>query len=361
MGAAEARRRAVGSGPRRAGIGILILVAMAVAGCAAEPPATAPIAAATAPAVAVAPADAEPAVCAVSFVDDAAPLAVQQQHVGARFAALPIPARAGSVFAGWYTSAAAALSRDAASRVNGAKLVECPDGRLTLHGAWDSPAQFWATGTRVPILMYHTFTTDPDGISGSQRSNTVYTRTFDAQLGYIAREGFYLPTWDELDAFIDGRLALPRRSVIITDDDAAPSWFALGVPLVDEHRLLTTSFVITQSRDWKVPSIWVQQRSHTNDMHRMGANGRGLMVNLPAAAIAADMATSARILGVAQVMAYPFGHVDATAERGLGQAGFQMAVTTVPGYVTPGTNKLELPRMKVAYGMSVQELAAVIG
>jgi len=346
---------------RRLALGLLALVSVAIAGCAANPGTPLPTAANAAAAQQGDAAETAAGICIVSFDGGDIAVSPQEQRPGTRFTPLPIPERTGSVFAGWYTSAAAAERRDVASRVNGADLVECRDGRMTLHGAWESPREFRETATRVPILMYHTFTTNPRGVTGSQRSNHVYVETFDAQLGYISRQGFYLPTWDELDAFIDGRLALPPRSVIVTDDDAAPSWFALGVPLVDKHRILTTSFVITQNRSWPSPSIWVQERSHTNDMHRMGPGRRGLMVSLPAKRVAADMATSARLLGVSQVMAYPFGHVDATAEQGLQAAGFSLAVTTVPGYVTPGADKLRLPRIKVPFGMTVGELAALLG
>ncbi len=360
-----------------AAIGAVWALALLAAGCAPERPMPTGTPAATA-SVAPTPTDAagmllaaadakagpgatSASVCAVSFAGDGVSAPPQLQQQGERFAPLPVPTASGRVFTGWYDTAQAAATREVAHRVNGARLAACTDRRLTVYGGWETAAQFAAAKVRVPILMYHQFTTNPQGEKGWLRGNFVYTGAFDEQLAHIAQGGFYLPTWDELDAFLDRRLALPARSVIITDDDAAPSWFELAVPIVNKYKLLTTSFVITQNHAWPNPSIWVQQRSHTNDMHRAGANGKGLMVNLPADKIAADLETSAQILGAKEVIAYPFGHHDATSEQGVREAGFTMAVTVAGGYATPGDDKLALPRVRVSYGMTVAQLAAAIG
>jgi len=303
----------------------------------------------------------DPAACAVSFAGDDVSEQPQLQHQGALYEALPIPRREGAVFAGWYASEADAQSANVDARVNGADLVACTDREVTLYGAWTTPEAVAAADVAVPILMYHQFTTKPEGESNSLRLNYTYIGDFDAQLGYLADQRFYLPTWDELSAFIDGRLSLPPRSVIITDDDADSTWLELAVPVVDAHRLLTTSFVITKWRSEPSPSPFVLQRSHTHDMHEAGANGKGRMVNWSEAQIAADMETSAQILGAKQVMAYPFGHYNDTAKQGLRDAGFEMARTIDHGYVRAGTDKLALPTIRINYGMSLSEFIAEVG
>jgi hypothetical protein len=73
------------------------------------------------------------------------------------------------------------------------------------------------------------------------------------------------------------------------------------------------------------------------------------------------METSAAVLGVKQVMAYPFGHYDDTAKEGLRQAGFEMARTIEPGSVTIGTDKLALPTVRINYGMGLDALVGLIG
>lgn len=300
--------------------------------------------------------------CRVSFAGQGITAAPQQQTIGALYAGLPIPERPDEVFAGWYPTSADATSLVASTRVNGAQVVTCASGAETLYGGWMTRAALAAANVRVPILMYHQFTTKPEGEKGWLKANFDYIGDFENNMAYLSSQKFYLPTWDELNAFIDGKLYLPHRSAIVTDDDADPTWEDLAVPIVTKYKVLTTSFVITKYRQAPSPSVYVLQRSHTNDMHSAGANGKGKMVNFTVPQIVADLDTSVQILGgVKEVLAYPFGHYNATAEEGLREAGFQMAVTTQGGYVHAGSTKLELPRERMSYGMTMTQFKDIVG
>lgn len=303
----------------------------------------------------------DPHACAVSFVGDAIALNPELQTQGVRYADLPLPRAEGRVFAGWYPTAADARALTPSTRVNGADLVACTDREQVLHAGWTSPEANAAEDAGIPILMYHQFTRKPEGEDNWLRGNYAYIGDFDAQMAYIQASGFYLPTWDELSAFIDGKLLLPKHSVIITDDDADSTWLELAAPIVDERGLLTTSFVITSSRTEPTPDRFVQQRSHTHDMHRAGADGKGRMVNEDADTIAADLERSAQILGAKEVVAYPFGHYNETTREGVRRAGFELGRTIEHGYVRVGTDKLALPVIRVDYGMTVEDLKAEIG
>ena len=303
----------------------------------------------------------DPLSCAVAFVGDGIELGPMLQQEGALYAGLPIPAGDGRVFAGWYPTAADAESFDVAARINGSRVVECEEQQRELFAAWKTPEENIAEDAGIPILMYHQFTTRPEGEDGWLRGNYAYIGDFDAHMQHIATTGFYLPTWDELSAFIDGRLFLPARSVIITDDDADQTWFDLAVPVVDRHRVLTTSFMVTAYRQDPPPSVYVLRRSHTHDMHQAGENGRGRMENWSAGEIAADLNTSGDILGVREVIAYPFGHHNDTAKEGVALAGFELARTIEPGVVRIGTDKLALPVVRIDYGMGLDALVSRIG
>ena len=303
----------------------------------------------------------DPAACAVSFTGEGITVPPALQAQGELFSQLPIPHRDGWVFAGWYPDAADAAALSTTARVNGGDLVACTDRRMTLVGGWIAPEQVAADDVAVPILMYHQFTTDPAGEGGWLSANYLYTGDFAAQMAYLSDQRFYLPTWDELAAFIDGRLWLPHRSVIVTDDDADASWLQLAVPIVDQHGILTSSFVITKWRSEPTPSRFVLQRSHTHDMHESGADGRGRMVNATADEVAADLETSAGILGAKEVVAYPFGHYNDIAKAGVAQAGFELARTTEQGYVRQGADKLALPCIRINAGTAMSEFIAAVG
>lgn len=302
-----------------------------------------------------------PLACAVSFAGDGAPADPQLQWQNGLYVALPIPSADGRVFAGWYPTEADAAALTIDARVNGSDRVTCADQQMQLYAGWTTPEANLAENAQIPILMYHQFTANPDGEQGWLRGNYAYIGDFEAQMQHIATTGFYLPTWDELSAFIDGRLYLPAHSVIITDDDADQTWFDLAVPVIDEYQLLSTSFMVTAYRSDPPPSIYVLRRSHTHDMHQAGENGKGRMVNWTAEQIAADLTTSGDVLGVREVIAYPFGHYDDTAKQGVAMAGYEMARTIEPGYVTIGTDKLALPVVRIDYGMGLDALIKKIG
>ena len=303
----------------------------------------------------------DPLACAVEFDGEGIDFEPMLQSQETLFASLPIPARDGMAFGGWYTSAEAATAFEAASRINGSDPVTCDDQRLTLHGSWMTAEENAATDTEVPILMYHQFTTRPEGEDGWLRGNYAYIGDFQAHMEHIGSTGFYLPTWDELAAFIDGRLHLPPRSVIITADDADQTWLDLAVPVVTENKVIATSFMVTAYRQDPAPSPYVLRRSHTHDMHEAGEDGRGRMANWSADEIAADLNASADVLGVREVVAYPYGHYNDTTKQGVAQAGFEMGRTIEPGKVRIGTDKLALPVVRIDYGMGIDALIARIG
>ncbi len=315
--------------------------------------------------------------CAVSFVLDGAPLDPQLQVQDKLYDRLPIPRADGRAFAGWYAdpASAAAASADPATgaanpavRVNGSRLVACTDRQVTLYGAWTTPDAVAAAKTRVPIMMYHQFTDKPGGESGWLRGNYSYIEDYRASMQYIKDQAFYLPTWDELSAFIDGALYLPDHSVIVTDDDADPTWLTMASPINEQLQVMATSFDITV--DGAAPqNRFILPRSHTNDMHKAGANGKGQMVNLTAPEIAADMNASVTALesvgvGAAdahEIMAYPFGHYDDRSKEGLREAGFDLARTIEQGYVKVGSDKLALPCVRINFGMGVADVKKLIG
>lgn len=314
--------------------------------------------------------------CAVSFVLDGASLDPQLQVQDRLYDHLPIPRQAGSAFAGWYRDAAtaAAASTDPAGtagnpavRVNGSDLVACTDQQVTLYGAWTSQDAATAVGARVPILMYHQFTDKPEGEEGWLRGNYSYIEDYRATMQYIKDSAFYLPTWDELSAFIDGALYLPDHAVIVTDDDADPTWLTMAAPINEQLQVMATSYDITGDGVAE-QNRFILPRSHTHNMHQAGADGQGQMVNLSPEEIAADMTASADALrtvgagvGATEIMAYPYGHNDERSHEGLRQAGFEMARTIEQGYVQVGTDKMTLPCIRVNFGMGVADIKGLIG
>jgi uncharacterized repeat protein (TIGR02543 family) len=255
---------------------------------------------------------------------------------------LPIPTKDGYVFAGWWTK------EEGGNIVNFANTV--PKDNQDLYAHWVSEKESEESKVEVPILMYHQFYADPkDAID----TNYLDVKMFERQMQYLKDNHYYFPSWEEVSKFIDGKIVLPEKSVVVTDDDAAISFRNLAVPVIERIKIPVTSFMITTDYVEHFNSDYILERSHSNWMHVPGANGKGKMVNLPLADVEADLLKSVKLLnGVAQVFAYPFGHYNDIAEEALAKTGFIMAVTIEEGDVKRGVKKLELPRVRMSDGES---------
>ena len=97
----------------------------------------------------------------------------------------------------------------------------------------------------LPVLMYHFFYDNEKYFK--QDNNWLKISDFEEQLKYLKENDFYFPTWEEVENYIDGKLELPEKSIVLTIDDGDPSFFDLAVPLLQEYKIPGTIFIIG---DW---------------------------------------------------------------------------------------------------------------
>lgn len=214
----------------------------------------------------------------------------------------------------------------------------------------------------VPVLMYHYFYDDENGETGED-GNYLAISMFKKQLDYFKENNFYFPSMKELALYIDGKLDLPKNSVIITMDDGAESNYRLAYPLAVQYKIPMTMFVVTSWTDVSQPlqqemknTGYIIFQSHTHDMHQGGCSGmkHGALIQcIDYQAGVADMSKSKELLGNGDSMAYPCGDYNDQALSILTDAGFTLAFTVDFGKVHVGDNKLALPRVRVSDGNSL--------
>lgn len=205
----------------------------------------------------------------------------------------------------------------------------------------------------LAVLMYHYFYNEAKGGTG-KNSNWMEISKFEEQLKYLKENDYYYPTWQEVADFVDGKIDLPEKSVVITMDDGNKSVYDLAIPLLDKYGIPATAFIITKNFDStyieKYKNSTIDFESHTNNMHRAGGTiGHGGI--FPALSLeegVADLKESIEKLGGnAGALAYPYGDCTERTKRAAEQAGFKVAFTTVNKKVKPGMDKYELPRVRV--------------
>lgn len=216
----------------------------------------------------------------------------------------------------------------------------------------------------LPVLMYHFFYSkdDPNYAGKTPDNNVLMVEKFTEQMDYLLEDNFYFPTWQEVEDYVDGKINLPEKSVVITDDDGNHTFFALAVPVIEEKKIPVTSFVITGWYEERLDEKYeyVNYQSHSDDMHKSGASRKGAMVNWSYTDIVNDLNNSKNKIEshtgkTCNVFCYPFGHYNDTAFKALEDTGYNLAFTVEGGRVKPGLNKLKLPRVRVNGNTSITE------
>ena len=215
----------------------------------------------------------------------------------------------------------------------------------------------------VPVLMYHYFYDDEAGETGSD-ANYLAKSLFEEQLKYLKDNNYYFPSMVELNDYLDGKIKLPSKSIILTMDDGAESNYRIAYPLAVQYEIPIVWFVVTSWTDPNLPyqqdiinSGYVSMESHTHDMHRAGCSGMmhgGLFQCISREDGLNDLKTSKEMLKTATTLAYPFGDYNEETKEMLRDAGYNLAFTTEWGVVKPGMDKYALPRIRISDGNSLQ-------
>jgi peptidoglycan/xylan/chitin deacetylase (PgdA/CDA1 family) len=166
------------------------------------------------------------------------------------------------------------------------------------------------------------------------------TAWFDAQLDWLAAQGYTTLTADQLAQVVDGTLIPPERSVVLAFDIGTPqldNFASVVVPRLRERQMRAIFFVLTGAVNddcsgnrlcWPVLRQW-----HAEGLISIGSHGisHADYATLSPAQIRGDAGGSRAILeaqfGVpVRVFAYPFDSVPAFAAAVLQEAGYTLAL-----------------------------------
>ena len=169
----------------------------------------------------------------------------------------------------------------------------------------------------------------------------------------MKNNSYFTPTMDEFEKFIDGKINLPKKSVLITIDDGGFAHNAKA--LFNEYKYNATLFLVTSWFDKKFyESDYLEIHSHTHNMHRnyvcSGGNQGGAMLCSPYNELLGDLKKSRELTNNSVALAYPFYDYNTRAINLLKKAGYNMAfagLLNTNGYTYVGTNKMLIPRATI--------------
>lgn len=230
------------------------------------------------------------------------------------------------------------------AEANGERWSTAPGAPLIVPLADPSPYGVSSDGVQtVPVLCYHRF-------GGGSSKMIVAPDRFEAQLAWLAREHYKVLRLGELQAFLEGRTALPARSVVITVDDGYDSFYRHAFPLLRKYGMPATLFVVSDSIGTRDGLSWAQLREMAEsglvDIQAHSKTHRNLIERPPGETDAAyrqslttelrqPRAVLERQLAAAGVKvryyAYPYGDSNDIVLEMMPREGYELAFTVNPG------------------------------
>jgi len=192
----------------------------------------------------------------------------------------------------------------------------------------------------IPILCYHRF--------GSRASPlTVTPAAFEAQMDYLARNGYTVVPVARLAGFLSGREPLPRKTVAISIDDGYRSTFDIAFPVLTRHRFPATLYLYSdfvgagdalnwaQMRQMQVSGLVDVQphsKTHANLTQKQPGETDAQYRDRLRREVDAPIAAIRDRLGTASAtFAYPYGDVNDAVIAELRRRDVPAGVTVTPG------------------------------
>lgn len=204
-----------------------------------------------------------------------------------------------------------------------------------------NPVGVYANGFQtVPILTYHRF-----GLNRS--AMTVAPNAFEAQMEYLAHNGYRVITLKQLESFLAGKEPLPRKTVVITIDDGYRATYQVAYPILKKYGFPATVYLYsdfvgaTDAMTW--PQMQEMVRSGLIEIQPHSKTHPNLTVRLPGETDAKYLervrreveapiaAIQDRLALPSFSYAYPYGDVNETVVDLLTRQGIHLGVTVTSG------------------------------
>lgn len=103
---------------------------------------------------------------------------------------------------------------------------------------------------KVGAICYHKFYTEEEEKNGVEFSEyTIWASEFESHLQYLEENDIRVISVSELLAFIDGKIDLPEKCVLLTVDDCSISFYQYAYPLLQKYNMPINAAIIGNRSD----------------------------------------------------------------------------------------------------------------
>lgn len=221
---------------------------------------------------------------------------------------------------------------------------------------------------QITVLNYHFFYDSSIGESCNE-SICLDVSNFREQLDYLKNNGYKTLTMQEFNDWMDKKITLPEKSVLITIDDGAMGTSAINgnklIPILEEYQMHATLFLIT---GWwnkeNYQSEYLEIESHGNELHHndyCNDNGCGYKgLKLSKEELVEDLKLSIERIGSNLAFCYPFYAKNETMVEALKETGFQLAFVGGNRKAKQTDNKYAVPRYVVYKNTSLNSFVSMV-
>lgn len=212
----------------------------------------------------------------------------------------------------------------------------------------------WPIGSlRVPVLMYHYISDNPNPGDKVRETLSVTPATFAAQIAYLAQHGYTSITLNTLYDIFQGQRTPPAKPVVLTFDDGFVDFYLNAYPALQQYNFCAVSFIITGAIGQGYYLSWGQvQEMQSSGLVSFEAHTvtHPNLTKLSHTSLLRELQESKDTLeaktGCAvDFIAYPYGKINANVLNTAKQAGFVGGVGTWHGKASyPCMN---MPRVQV--------------
>jgi peptidoglycan/xylan/chitin deacetylase (PgdA/CDA1 family) len=218
---------------------------------------------------------------------------------------------------------------------------------------------------RIPILMYHYVSVPPPDADKYRLDLSVTPANFDAQMEYLASEGYHPVRLSDVAEFLRNGKPLPINPIVLTFDDGYLDNHQYALPILKKYKFPATFFIIAQIVDDKKPGYmtWNQIEDLAIEGMEIGSHSMTHpdLKDKPRVFQTSEIAGSklvieSRIGTPIKSFSFPAGKYDAQTIQLLRAAGYLAAVTTEPqGAKQSADAVFELQRIRVRGSHSLND------